>query len=263
MDEDFASLLEGLTPAGRGESGGWTGLVPESWLQGRTAYGGFTSALALELARRALPEPMPLASAQFAMIAPLAGPIEGQARIVRQGRNATWVTAQLGNARGCGFIANCVFMHPRESALAIAGYAPPPGVVPVAEAPALDVGHLPSFMERHFSVREALPGGSEADLCWWVRLNHREGLSGEVEAVLVGDALPPAVLPHLPRGTPVSSMQWHVNRLGADAVPADDWWLIRSTSRHCAQGLASEDIVQWGANGAPVIAGVQSVAVFG
>ena len=30
--------------------GGWRGTVPENWLQGRTAYGGFSAALALHAA---------------------------------------------------------------------------------------------------------------------------------------------------------------------------------------------------------------------
>ena len=30
---------------------GWRGTVPENWLQGRTAYGGFSAALALHAAQ--------------------------------------------------------------------------------------------------------------------------------------------------------------------------------------------------------------------
>jgi hypothetical protein len=57
-------------------------------------------------------------------------------------------------------------------------------------------------------------------------------------------------------------MQWHVNML--DAKPsANGWWMIRSTSLHAAHGGASEHIMQWNADGAPAVAGMQSVAVFG
>ncbi len=243
--------------------------VGADWLQGRTAYGGLSSALALEAARRALPVDLaaglPLCSAQFSMIAPLSGPIEARARVVRQGRNAVWITSELWGEKGLGFIATCVFMHRRESVLDMAGYALPAHLIALDEAAPFTTKALPAFMQMHFDVRFAL--GREhveaADLCWWVRLRDREGISAEVEAVLVGDALPTAVLPHLPKGTPISSMQWHVNMLSGEARPEDGWWLIRSTSRQSGSGLASEDILQWGANGTPAIAGLQSVAVFG
>lgn len=239
--------------------------VGPDWLQGRTAYGGLSSALATEAARRVLPFELPMCSAQYSMIAPLVGRVEARARIVRQGRNAIWVTAELAGEKGIGFIANCVFMQRRESALQMAGYALPEGLVPVEDAPVFQTEVLPAFMQVHFDVRVAVARAhlEEADLCWWVRLREREGLATDVEAVLIGDALPPAVLPHLPSGTPVSSMQWHVNMLQASARPANGWWLIRSTSRQSGRGLASEDILQWGEGGTPAIAGVQSVAVFG
>lgn len=50
--------------------------IPATWLQGRTAYGGFTSAIALAAAHRVCPDRLPLRSAQLAMIAPLSGRVE-------------------------------------------------------------------------------------------------------------------------------------------------------------------------------------------
>ncbi|MCJ1960588.1 thioesterase family protein [Novosphingobium mangrovi (ex Hu et al. 2023)] len=257
------ALVEMLSGAEALEDGFALAITPD-WQQGRTAYGGLTSALAVEAARRVLPEPLPLRSAQFSMIAPLVGRIEARAKIVRAGRNAVWVTAELVGEKGTGFLANCVFMHPRESVLALGGYALPDGLVPLEDAPVFETKVLPAFMQMHFDVRVAVPADrlQEADLCWWVRVRERDGLDADVEAVLLGDALPPAVLPHLPPRTPVSSMQWHVNMLNTAARPRDGWWLIRSTSRQSGHGLASEDILQWGEGGTPAVTGMQSVAVF-
>jgi len=244
--------------------GGFALDITEDWLQGRTAYGGLTSAIALASARGVSDELAPLRSGQFSMIAPLAGRVEARARVLRQGRNATWVAAELTGEGGVGFTASLVFMRPIESVLSIDHYALPEGVTPLGDAPPVPMDQAPAFLRNHFEVRFAMPKASlgEADLCWWVRPRERGGLHPEVEAVLCGDVLPVAVWPLLSFRVPISSMQWHVNVL--DPRPdADGWWLIRSTSEHAAHGGASEHIMQWRADGTPAIAGMQSVAVFG
>jgi len=75
--------------------GGFRAEVPASWHQGRTAYGGLSSALALIAAQRAGGAMPPLRSAQVSMIAPLFGTIEVRASVQRRGRNATWVSAEI------------------------------------------------------------------------------------------------------------------------------------------------------------------------
>lgn len=257
----FAALLA----AAEEIEGGFVFDITEDWLQGRTAYGGLTSALSLAAAQRVDPELPPLRSGQFAMIAPLAGRVEARARVVRKGRNATWVAAELSDEKGVGFTASFVFMRRIESAADIAGYPMPEGVTPPAEARPVPMEQAPAFLSENFDARFALPKSAlgEADLCWWVRLRQREGLDPALEAVLVGDALPTAVLPLVNFKVPISSMHWHVNMLEPVPTTEDGWWLLRSTSEFARSGGASEHILQWSASGEPVIAGMQSVAVFG
>lgn len=238
--------------------------ITEDWLQGRTAYGGLTSAIAVAAAQSIDTGLPPLRSGQLAMIAPLAGRVEARARVLRRGRNATWVAAELTGEKGIGFTASFVFMRRIESVLAIDNYPPPAGAIPVEEAAPVPMAQAPAFLRSHFECRFALPKTQlgEADLCWWVRLRERAGLHPEVESLLCGDALPTAVWPLLSFNVPISSMHWHVNMLGAEPA-ADGWWLIRSTSEFARSGGASEQITQWNGDGAPAIAGMQSVAVFG
>ena len=77
-------------------TGGFRLAIPESWHQGRTAYGGLTAALALHAARQVggadLP---PLRSAQVSFVGPVYGEIEARARVLRRGRNAVWIAAEL------------------------------------------------------------------------------------------------------------------------------------------------------------------------
>ncbi|MFC6622196.1 thioesterase family protein [Novosphingobium panipatense] len=243
---------------------GFAVAIAEDWLQGRTAYGGLTSAIALAAARCVDQDLPPLRSGQFAMVAPLAGRVEARSRVLRRGRNATWISVELSGASGVGFTASFVFMRRIESVVALDHYTMPRDLIPVSEARAVPTERSPAFLRTHFESRFALPKAApgEADLCWWVRAKAREGLHPEVECVLVGDALPTAVLPLLDFAVPISSMHWHVNMM--DPTPsADGWWLIRSTSPYCAQGAASEHIGQWNSEGSAAMMGLQSVAVFG
>jgi acyl-CoA thioesterase len=109
--------------------------VPETWHQGRTAYGGFSAALALAAAMRAGGEGLPpLRSAQFAMIAPVAGEVDVRAQVLRRGRNATWVSAELACGGAVAFTASLVFMGAVASALHLNEARAPAPLVPPAEA---------------------------------------------------------------------------------------------------------------------------------
>lgn len=58
---------------------------PKHWLQGRTAYGGFSAALALQIALKEFPEGLPpLKSAQIAFIGPVTENVTFHAEILRQ-----------------------------------------------------------------------------------------------------------------------------------------------------------------------------------
>ena len=68
--------------------------VPETWRQGRTAYGGFSAALLLGTAQKLYPDLPPLRSALINFTGPLSEAPELTATILRQGRNVTTVDAR-------------------------------------------------------------------------------------------------------------------------------------------------------------------------
>jgi hypothetical protein len=70
-------------------------------------------------------------------------------------------------------------------------------------------------------------------------------------------------MPFLPRATPVSSMHWQVNMLTPAPATRDGWWLLRSVGDYAEKGCSSQRMAAWNADGEPVMAGMQSVALFG
>lgn len=239
--------------------------VPESWHQGRTAYGGFSSALALVVARQIGGELPPLRSAQFAMMAPVHGRVEATAQIERRGRNATWVSARIEGEKGLGFTASFVFMHPVESTLLVDERPLPDSVLAPEEAAALSPDRGATFLRNNFDVRFALPRSAERkpEMCWWLRLRERADLDPMVELLLCADGLPPGVMPLLSPSVPVSTMHWQINALAAQPHTRDGWWLLRSTGDFARQGCSSQGMGLWNASGDPMLAGMQSIALFG
>ena len=239
--------------------------IPEDWHQGRTVYGGFSSALALSAALQIGGELPPLRSAQLSMIAPLFGEVEARARVLRRGRNATWMAAEILRDGEVGFTASFVFMGPVESNLHLNDRPAPADVIPIEDARPFVNERGPAFLRNHFDVRFALPRGEEKrpEMCWWVRARDHETLHPMTNLLLCADGLPPGVMSLLTPATPVSTMHWQVNLLTPAPATQDGWWLLRSTGDYAEKGCSSQRMAIWNADGEPMAAGMQSIALFG
>lgn len=244
--------------------GGFAATIPDAWMQGRTSYGGFSAALALEAARGLAPDLPPLRSAQVSFVGPLAGEVEVRARLLRRGKNASWISAEVTSGAGVGLTATFVFMGPVEqSALHLHDVPTPPGLIAPEPAVALPERAGPSFAPN-FDRRFALPQSEDRrpEICWWVRPKDAAGLDPMVQLLLCADMLPPAVMP-LTGPVPISSMTWLVNLLTPLPITRDGWWLLRSTGNYAEKGCSSQDMALWNADGVAIAVGMQSIALFG
>jgi acyl-CoA thioesterase len=263
----LAQLLASAEPL----VGGFRLAIPESWHQGRTAYGGLTAALALHAARLAggadLP---PLRSVQVSFVGPVYGEIEARARVLRRGRNAVWIAAELLRAkeqgREVGTSAVFVFMAPVENQLQLKYSRETPGLIALDDAPARGLPNGTARLLQHMEVRFALPRGGEAkpEVCWWLRAKERDGLDLTMQLLLCADAPPPGVFAVLPRPVPpLSSMTWQLNLLTAALATRDGWWLMRVNGDSLDQGCSSDRTEIWNADGEAVALAMQSVAIYG
>lgn len=245
---------------------GFATTIPASWLQGRTAYGGFSAGLALSAARRVGGQLPPLRSAQISFVGPLYGAVEVRARLLRRGKNAVWVSAEITRDGEVGLLASFVFMGAVDSALHLNDRPVPEGLIPVEQAQSFTFNdHTPAFLRHNFEARFALPreGEKQPEICWWLRVRDHAALDPMIGLLLIADSLPPGVLPLLKPHVPVSSMQWQANVLTPLPTTRDGWWLLRSAADYSENGCSSQRMAIWNADGAAVMAGMQSVAVFG
>lgn len=236
--------------------------LPGDWMQGRTAFGGLSSALALQGALDLEPDLPPLRSAQIAFIGPLSGKVRVTATKLRRGRNAAFIQADVTSEAGLGLRATFVFMAALPSAVEHAGFrnaseAPPPPGTPVYIGPE-------NFFTNNFEFFDLKEGLAPAEWRRWGRLREREQLSAALELILLGDALPPGALRLFNKQiTPVSSLSWQINFLNDAAHSNSGWWLLGTVSDYVADGFSTQRMMLWDDAGAPVVEAIQGVAVFG
>jgi len=261
----MVSLAALLAGAERRDDG-LSATIADNWLQGRTAYGGVSSALALTAARGLADDLPPLRSAQISFVGPLDGTVSASAAMLRRGRSASFVDAQVDGADGTlGLRATLLFAADRDSAMDHQD-APAPAPLPAPEdAPEMPLRPgVPAFF-HNFEYRSIKPteGRSAADLLMWARFRDPAGLDPITELVALADALPPAAIRLTREPKPVSSMTWLLNILTPAPATRDNWWLLRSTAEHVRDGFSSQSMAIWNRDGTPIVRGMQSVAVFG
>ena len=183
--------------------------MPPDWMQGRTVYGGLSVGLAYEAARTCTPDLAPLRSIQVAFVGPLAGRIEVSAEVLRRGRSASFVQAEVRSEAGLGLRATFLFSAGRTSSLAFENAAASEAPDPEAAAPALRRSPA-NFFTRHFEYRHALPKADAPtpEFRLWVRLVAREGFDPTTGLLTLADALPPAAMAMMGAPGPVSSATW-------------------------------------------------------
>lgn len=254
-------ILDALTPLG--DTPGWRGNIPDDWLQGRTAFGGLSAAIALHAAMQSDTDLPPLRSAQVSFIGPLAGPIRVTAHRLRRGKNAAFIQADIESEAGLGLRCTFVFMRAIESEIDYQTTTLPAFPKPGPDDETFRGNpHVPFTQNFEFLDRREGPDLLPAEWLRWTRLNEREGVAPMVELIAMADCLPPAALRLIGRNVPMSSMTWILNVLGPAPRTEGGWWLLRSNADYARSGSSSQQMGIWNAAGEMVAEQMQSVAVF-
>ncbi len=236
--------------------------IPPSWHQGRTAYGGLSSALAYMAAVRAAEALPPLQSAQIAFAGPLAGKVEVSASVLRRGRNTAFVKSEINSGGETGLSCTFIFMNRRESHLDHLGLIAP-NFPPIPESADIRSGP-PEFFTGHLQYpdKRLEMGMATSRLANWHRVSQREGLDPVAELLCIGDALPPSAMGLMTEKGMVSSMNWQVNLLTGSPSTKNGWWFLESETHYAGSGASSQYMTVWNSDKQPVMTGMQSVAIF-
>jgi acyl-CoA thioesterase len=246
----------------------WVSHVTDDWRQGRTLYGGLSAALCLNAALEAFADLPPLRSAQFAFVGPAAGEVRAVPALLRQGKSATSAAVDLAGEAGLATRALFTFGAGRPSAYARTNLPAPAVPAPETCGPFFRDDGRPTF-SQHFDVRNAggarpVTGAADPDVLVWLRHHDLPARTTLTGLLALADATPPAAMSAFTAPAPISTMTWMVDVVGdCAAVGPDGWLLMSSRAETIADGYSAQGMTLWTADGRPLIAARQMVAVFG
>ena len=242
----------------------------EDWMQGRTMFGGFLSALAVVAMRDTLGIDIPLKALQTNFVGPVsAGQVVCSTRLLRQGKSVSQVQCEIYSDGTLAGLVVGVFGAPRETALPV--LTPQHKALPkrVDECQALPLipKITPNFLQ-HIEMRWAL--GSipyMGDPSWESGIYLRaidKNLSPEVLVVMLSDGPPTPCLSHFKGPVMASSVSWSLELppLPAD-IDSDGWFQIDMETKAGADGYVNQTAKLWTPSGQLVSLGYQVVAVYG
>lgn len=257
----MTAIADIIAASHRDEEGQCVFGIPDGWMQGRTAYGGLSAALALHAAQVSHVSLPPLRSAMTSFVGPLEGDVTVRTRELRRGRNAVFVQAEAYGEAGLGLSIVFVFMAPLQSRIDHRDMPAPDYPVPQSGDTTFR-WPAPSFISNFELVDDRRASVGAAEWRRWIRLDAREGLDPMVHLIAIADALPPAAMKLLGGPAPISSMTWQCNLLTDRPETRDGWWLLTARAEQAVNGCSSQSMAIWNADGEPVASGMQSVALF-
>lgn len=260
----FREISEGLTRA----SDGLHAEIPETWRQGRTAYGGISAALALEAVQKLHPDLPPLRSSLINFTGPVPATPVYRTEILRQGRNVTTIEVKGFDGEATVISAIFSFGASRESQLDVGFPAPEASPPENCEpyTPKEYAKFVPVFFQR-FDTRliaggRPITGQKEGYVRVWSRHQDEASRDGTSSLLCIGDVLPPGALPMLTQPGPVSSMTWIFNILSDKPLTEDGWWQIETRLTAAHKGYSTQVMRMWNTSGELVAEGMQSVTIF-
>jgi acyl-CoA thioesterase len=262
MTTRYTSLIDSLTL----QDGAVHAQVPEDWLQGRTAYGGLSAALALGAAQRVHEGLPPLRTAQTAFIGPAAGALKMTVTLLRAGKSMTFIGVDAEGEKG--LCTRCLFGfgEGRESEIDYDD-VPMPDVPGPEEAMPFGGEGFPAFMEN-FEIRAvagAMPfsGAEEARWLLWARHRDEAARRGPEALLALADVPPPAFLGMLTKPAPAASVTWQADFLTHEVDSEGGWYLLGTSGEAAVAGYGGQAMMAWARDGEPVMGSRQCCAVFG
>ncbi len=227
--------------------GVWSGEVSPDWAQGRAAFGGIVSGLAVAAIDRLRDPERAVRSLMVEFLAPLSpGPVRIDGAVLRAGRSLSHVRVELsqGDRLAAIILAGCGSARPSAIAVPAARNTPRPDPDTLPAFPFLE-GITPRF-SAGFDYRWTctdLPfsGGDTPKLSGWVRPRDEAPTTLAALTALI-DAWPAPVLSLLSRPAPASTVSWMIDVVAdipPGGWPSGTWFHFEADTVAAADGYAT------------------------
>ncbi len=251
-------------------------IVPTSWAQGRTVYGGLSAALIhhrmQDLVQQAHPdESRPVRYLNLSFIGPLQTEqaLTIEVELLRQGRSATQLAARVTQQDRVCVLAQACFGVARESAIHLTERQSHAMPLPkkgdfIPMVPKV----VPKFL-RHVDLnlqrgRWPFMRGDLDELQGWMRFKQPPPAFNDSHLIALIDAWPCTVLQQFKKPVAASTMNWNLEFTQTASQPeATDWLSYQATTAHAAHGYVFGDAEIWNQQGELLALSRQTVGVFG
>lgn len=220
-------------------------VLDDSWMQGRTCYGGLAAALAYQTAANQLETPTPLRSLLATFVGPLGvGQVDLNATVLRTGKSVTQIEAKASQNGQVATSVTAIFGADRPTI----GIEPPTAgeradrdsIQPMPFFP----GMMPSFLQ-HFDARwiVGMPTTSYQSRIAqaWVRLKD-DGIKAFPAAhlIAIADMPPPIMMLHYKDRVKSSSLSWSLEFVKDPATVSGDWFYLDFALEAAANGYSQQ-----------------------
>ncbi|MFT6577594.1 MAG: acyl-CoA thioesterase [Zhongshania sp.] len=264
---DFQTLLGSVKATEQANQ--YTACIDESWLQGRTAFGGLSAALVVKAMLQQIPADRRLRSLAVMFVGPVpAGEHRILLRELRSGGSVTHIQGDMVCEGEVAATVSAAFGKDRQSAVTLAGPAMPAAVAAPENIEALPFieGLTPTFTQ-HFDMRicsGALPfsQAKSADFSLWLRF--KESGPADLAALIALADMPPMPGLNMIKAPGIgSSLSWYLEfPTAVTGADMSDWWYYDYRSQAAGDGYFNNYATVWGPNGKAVMFSRQVATVF-
>ena len=242
--------------------------IPESWMQGRTTYGGLTAALSLQAAMGVVDD-IPIRSAQVAFVGPVGGDVSIKPTLLRRGKNTAFVSVDITAESGVTAQSIFAFGKEKESAVHFDDMPMPAAPAPEDIESFFDKDRPRPGFTQNFDMLLAMggrpiSGSKDRSIGLWMRHLDPNTPQDATAVLAIGDAPPPAVMSVFTEPIRISSMTWMAEFM-TDTIVTDPmgWYFAQHTAQYAKDGYSSQSMRLWNRDGEPILVGRQTIAVFG
>ncbi|MFC6339568.1 thioesterase family protein [Pseudomonas sp. CCM 7891] len=246
--------------------------IPADWAQGRATFGGLVAALQYEALRARVPADRPLRSLAITFVGPVAPdvPARYEVQVLREGKAVSQLLGRVVQNGEVMTLMQASFGASRPSEINVVA-EPAPTFKHWDECQELPYikGVTPEFM-GHLAMRWSVGGlpftaNKSREMGGWVRLRGdvKEEPLTEAYILALVDAWPPALLPHLSKPAPGSTLTWTIEFVQPlQDLTTLDWCQYHVQIEHARDGYGHAAAALWSPHGQLIALSRQTVVVF-
>lgn len=248
---------------------GENALIPESWAQGRTTFGGLTGAILCKATQIDADPARRLRNFEVGFVRPLEAmkPYEIEVETLANGKTVTIKSARIVQEGKVRATARADYVLPIESSVHIDTFVAPKLKQREASI-ALQGDHLPNFFS-YFDGHVATAGipfsGQKVpELGGWVRFKEAPEKITDAHLMCMIDAWPPTASPHYKGFKPLSTVSWSVHFAhSAETLSPEDYLGYHAKVNFGESCISSSNAEIWGPDGKLLAKSVQTNIIYG